>query len=85
MDYLTIVFVVLVALNIAVSIYLFNRDDLDRVQKLAQIVIVWIIPFLGAIGLWLFNRSQDSNNNKPSGGSFGGGSQDSIGASSYGD
>lgn len=85
MDYLTASIVALAILNFSVSIYLFKRNDLDRFQKIAQVIVVWLIPFIGAIGLWLFNRSHDSDNNKPSGGSFGGGSQDSIGISSSGD
>ena len=85
MDYLVVSIVVLVFLNVFVSIYLFKRTDLDRFQKVAQATIVWLIPFIGAIGLWLLSRSHDSDNNKPGGGSFGGGSQDSIGVSSSGD
>ena len=29
-------------------------------QKTVQIITVWVIPFLGGIGLWLFNKNQDS-------------------------
>lgn len=85
MDYLFVSIVALISLNFSVSIYLFKRSDLNRFQKIAQVIVVWLIPFFGAIGLWLFNRSHDSDNNKPSSGSFGGGSQDSIGVSSSGD
>ena len=80
MDYLSITGIVLVVLNLAISFFLAKRDDLNYFQKLAQIVIVWVVPFVGAIGLWLFNRSQDDDNNKPGKGTFGGGSNDSIGA-----
>ena len=76
MDSLLITFTVLVFLNIIVSIYLYKRSDLDKFQKIAQTVVVWLFPFVGAIGMWLFNRSQDDSN-KPSGGSFGGGSSSS--------
>ena len=86
MDFLTITVVILIILNFAVSFYLFKRNDLELFQKIAQVVIVWLFPFVGAIGLWLFHRSQDTDNNKPSGGSFGGGSQDSsIGIGSSGE
>ena len=61
MDYFLIGIVILIVLNIAVSIYLYKRDDLENFQKIAQIVIVWLIPFVGAIALWIFNRSQDDN------------------------
>ena len=70
----------LLILNLYVSIFLLRRDDLEPIQKALQIVIVWLIPFFGAIGLWLFNRSQDDDNNKPGKRSFGGGANDSIGA-----
>lgn len=72
---------VLVLINSYVSIFLLRRNDLESIQKVLQIVIVWLIPLIGAIGLWLFHRSQDDNDsNKPGTGSFGGGSNDSIGA-----
>jgi hypothetical protein len=77
--------VVLVCLNLAVSIYLFNRSDLDIFQKLVQVTVVWLISFFGAIGLWLFNRSHFSDNDKPSGSPLGGGSQHGIGSSISGD
>jgi hypothetical protein len=76
MDYLLIASGILFILNVVVSIYLYKRDDLESFQKKAQIVVVWLIPFVGAIALWLFNRSQDDDN-KPGGSSFGGGSSNS--------
>jgi len=54
-----IIIVTLILLNIFVSIYLFRRDSLDQFQKIAQTILVWLIPFIGAIVLWLFHRSQD--------------------------
>jgi len=74
MEYLLISLGVLVILNLVVSIYLLKRNDLEQFQKVAQIIVVWLIPYAGAIGLWLFNRSQDDNDNKPDKGMFGGGS-----------
>jgi hypothetical protein len=64
-------------LNILVSVYLFNRSDLELIQKIVQALIVWLVPFIAALGLWLFNRSHDVNeiNKQP----FGGGANDSIG------
>jgi len=73
MDYLLISFGILCLINILVSVYLYKKDDLEHFQKVAQIIVVWLLPFVGAIGLWLFHRSQDDDN-KPSSGSFGGGS-----------
>lgn len=68
---------VAVLLNVFVSVYLARRSDLESSQKIAQIVIVWVVPYIAAIGLWLFNRSHDEIelNQKP----FGGGANDSIG------
>ena len=65
-----------IVLNISVSVFLIRRDDLETFQKGAQILIVWLIPFFAAIGLWMLNRSQDvpAKANK----SFGGGARDSI-------
>ncbi|WP_232314509.1 hypothetical protein [Grimontia marina] len=53
-------------------------------QKSLQILIVWLLPLIASIGFWLFHKSQDDDN-KPGGGKFGGGSNDSIGVSSSGD
>jgi hypothetical protein len=86
MDYLFISVGILAVINIAVSIYLFKRDDLEQFQKTAQIIVVWMIPFVGAIAFWLFHRSQDHDTNKPSGGAFGGGhASGSSSVSSAGD
>lgn len=81
MDYFLIGTGLLVVINFAVTIYLVTSNSLDRFQKVAQVIIVWLIPYIGAVGLWLFNRSQDVDNVKPSGRSFGGGAHDSIGGS----
>lgn len=76
-----IVFGILIIANLFVSVALSRNDVLDRFQKVVQILIVWVIPFLGAIGLWIFHLSQGEDNSS-SGGSFGGGHNDSIGVSS---
>jgi len=73
-----IIVIAAVLLNVFVSIFLVRRQDLELSQKIAQIIIVWLIPFVAALGLWLFNRSHDEvvSSNKHS---FGGGANDSIG------
>ncbi|MBA6358145.1 MULTISPECIES: hypothetical protein [unclassified Colwellia] len=70
--------IVIFSLNIFVSIFLAKRDDLERFQKIAQIILVWLIPIVGAICLWLFNKSNDDNNNTPEGRKFGGGSGSGV-------
>ena len=67
--------IVLCLLNLFVSVFIAKRDDLERFQKIAQIIIVWLIPVIGAIGLWSFNRSNDDNSTGS--GPLGGGSNDS--------
>ncbi len=81
--YVLVFFLVLLAfINVLVSVYLYRRDDLDNMQKTFQILIVWLIPYAGAIGLWLFNSSNDEicKNKKE----FGGGGNDSSMVSSSG-
>jgi hypothetical protein len=77
MNIFWVVLGILLILNTLVSVFLIKRDDLDKAQKVLQATIVWLLPFLGAIGIWLLNRSQDDDD-KPSGDSFGGGSGGGI-------
>jgi H+/gluconate symporter-like permease len=46
-------------INLLVSIYRTKKDYLETFQKLAQIIMVWLIAIVAAIGLLLFHRSQD--------------------------
>ena len=62
-------------INITVSIYIAKVEGLNKFQKKAQIIIVWLIPFLAAIGLWLFNRSLEKEAKQHK--EFGSGPQDS--------
>lgn len=73
-----IALLVLILLNIVVTIFILYRDDTEAIQKFLQIVVVWLIPFLGGIGLWLFHRSQNFPV-RPSKDSFGGGPSDGTG------
>lgn len=65
-----------VILNAIVTAVIARRSDLDTFQRNAQIIIVWLTPFIGAIGLWLFHRSNDHvpASKKP----LGGGTRDSV-------
>ena len=76
MEIIKIIIGVLIILNIAVSFFITKRDDLDSFQKKVQIIMVWLIPFIATIGLWLFNRSHDDNHKGKQ--PFGGGEQSSI-------
>ncbi|MCV2885693.1 hypothetical protein OE749_13425 [Aestuariibacter sp. AA17] len=78
--------VVMVFLNLLVSVMLFKRDDLDRFQKVAQTMIVWLFPMFGPLGIWLLHRGQDAEDGKRASQAFGGGSGgNSINYSSGGD
>ena len=80
-----IILTILLILNLIVSIFLAKRDDLEFHQKLCQIIVVWIIPFFGAIGLYLFYRTQDQKA-KSYIGEFGGGpGNGSVGSPGGGD
>ncbi len=56
-DWKFIFIVFLVVVNLIVSIYIFVKDDLENFQKNIQIVLIWVIPLLGAVIIWLVNRS----------------------------
>ena len=83
MEILNILITSLCTLNIIVSIFLFTREDLELFQKIIQTIIVWLVPFFGGIGFWLFHRSQDQPI-KASKGAFGGGPSDSSGGNPSG-
>jgi uncharacterized membrane protein YqjE len=73
-DTLYVLLIGLCLLNLFVSVFIAKRDDLERFQKIAQIIIVWLIPVIGAIVMWAFNRSNDDDSNGS--GPIGGGSHD---------
>ena len=79
LNYFYIGFGVIVLLNVIVSVLLIKRDDLEVFQKVVQVILVWLIPFFAAVGLWLFYRSQDKPKSRPK--SFGGGT--SSGTNTY--
>jgi len=63
-------------LNTIVTVIVARRSDLDIFQRNAQIIIIWVVPYIAAIGIWLFHRSNDHvpASKKP----LGGGPRDSI-------
>ena len=48
-------------LSSLVTIVVIRRDDLEVFQKVAQAIIIWLVPFAAAIGIWLFYRSSDKH------------------------
>ncbi len=80
-------FSLLFVINIAVTIFLFRRDDLEAFQKYAQSLFVWLIPLIGAIVMWRVNRSHDvsyKRNKELGGGASSNGVYDSAGDSGGG-
>ena len=66
-----------VILTMLVTVFIVTLDDDKSAQKIAQIVIIWLVSLVGVIGLWLFHR--DSGDGGSGGESFGGDSNDSLG------
>ncbi|WDE06732.1 hypothetical protein SG34_007460 [Thalassomonas viridans] len=58
-EILYVIVAVFCLFNLLVSVYIFKRDDLELFQKVVQTILVWLIPVLAGIGLWLFHRSND--------------------------
>jgi len=66
------------------TVFLFKRIDLEFSQKLLQILIVWLIPFLASIVLHVFYSTQDEKA-EPFQREFGGGTSSGIGGSHGGE
>lgn len=45
-----VIILIAAALHIGISVFIARRDDLNLSQKVLQILIVWLIPFVAAIG-----------------------------------
>lgn len=76
-DAVTIGLAVLVGLNCLVSLRVGLAKGFTAIQKILQITIIWVVPLLGAIGIWLFHRT-DSEPKGPSEPPFGGGAHDGM-------
>jgi hypothetical protein len=69
--YLLVALSAAVILNIVASFLIARSDSLDKTQKTAQIVIVWLFPFVASIGMLIFIRSIEgpaSHRTEPGGG-----------------
>lgn len=71
------------AVNVAVTVFLFKRDDLDKFQKYAQSTLAWLIPIIGAVIFWRINKNHDMQYKATK--EFGGGAANSGGYDSSGD
>ncbi len=62
MDLLIIAIAVLIIINIHVSFRLLKCDSLEVFQKVAQTIVIWLIPIIGAIIIYSFVSSYDKPN-----------------------
>lgn len=51
-------------INMWVSIFVGKRDELEVLQKTLQILLIWFVPFLGALVLWRLNFNHDITTKK---------------------
>jgi paraquat-inducible protein B len=49
----------LVVINLVASISVVRRGDLETIHKVLQILIIWLVPLIAAIGFWLYNNKND--------------------------
>lgn len=64
---LKIIIVLILLINIFVSLLLFRRVDLSNIYKVTTGLAVWLLPVIGALGVWSLNRSHDDYLSKNSG------------------
>ncbi len=59
MLFLTALLLVIVLSNSVASVIVANQSDIDRPQKIAQIIVIWILPPLFALGvIWLYFKQK---------------------------
>jgi len=62
MGTLMLVFLLLaIAINLYGSIFVYRRTDVEQAQKIAQIIVIWIVPIMFAVGMILFYKSEDKS------------------------
>lgn len=84
MKYLALLIVCLVILNLLVTVKVVKNASFTSTQKLLQAIMIWLLPFFGAIAIYLFHRSEDGPKgpDKPK---FGGGHGESVSVISAGE
>lgn len=64
-NYILVIAGLLILVNFMISLIISKRDDFDTSQKVAQIALVWLLPLIGAVGIWLLYKSIDKPISKP--------------------
>ncbi|GAA0297234.1 hypothetical protein N9W11_04325 [Psychrosphaera haliotis] len=57
--YLEISIIIALILNIIAGLQVLKSDYFEKNQKVAQIIIIFLIPFIASIGIILFLRGQE--------------------------
>ncbi len=60
MDYIIILIALLVVLNIYASFKLLRSIVFENIQKIFQIIIIWLLPFIGAALILLFLKDDQT-------------------------
>lgn len=56
---LSLIFIgIIIVLNVLASVSLLRSSFYDRPQKLIQCTIIWLLPVIGAVAIWIFLRVQ---------------------------
>jgi phosphoglycerol transferase MdoB-like AlkP superfamily enzyme len=67
-DLLLYTLIVAAVLNVVASLLIRRRTEFTSFQKRAQLLLVWLLPFIASIGILVFYRSMDDKTHrKPSG------------------
>ena len=63
-DLLFITLAVAVALNAIATFMATRRNEFTPFQKKAQLLLIWLVPFVASIGLLVFYRSMDDKTHR---------------------
>ena len=67
----------ILVVNCFVSVVVLRDSGITSVQKLLQLLVIWILPLLGAVVVYLVHRSDDEPRG-PAEPPFGGGANDGM-------
>lgn len=58
--FFAILLIFVVSFNIYATYKIFKRDSLESFQRIVFSIIVWLIPIIGAFGILLFFKDDDT-------------------------
>lgn len=83
MNYLIVLSLLYFVMSVLATIFVVRNDEFDNSQKTAQIILVWIIPVVGAVAMLLIHTSLKEPSKRKK--AFGGGPSASSDISASGD